>query len=66
MWRDDSGQGVLEYGLIIGLTAMVAIGALLVLGNDSDMTLARAAHALTTDPTATSATTPITAAKPAH
>jgi Flp pilus assembly pilin Flp len=42
--RDRSGQGVLEYGLILGLAAMVAIGALLVLGGGSASTIARAAH----------------------
>jgi pilus assembly protein Flp/PilA len=30
--RDESGLGVVEYGLILALVAMVAVGALLVLG----------------------------------
>lgn len=30
--RDESGQGLVEYGLIIGLVAIVAVGALLALG----------------------------------
>jgi len=46
--RDRSGQGVLEYGLILGLAAMVAIGALLVLGGGSASTFARAAHGMGT------------------
>ncbi|HMD02432.1 MAG TPA: Flp family type IVb pilin [Candidatus Baltobacteraceae bacterium] len=33
-WRDESGLGIVEYGLILALVAMVAIGALLVFGND--------------------------------
>ena len=44
--RDRSGQGVLEYGLILGLLAMVAIGALLMLGNDSNSSLVRAGHSI--------------------
>jgi pilus assembly protein Flp/PilA len=44
--RDQSGQGVLEYGLILGLAAMVAIGALLFLGAGSTSTFARAAHGM--------------------
>ncbi len=45
-WRDRSGQGVLEYGLILGLVAMVAIGALLVLGNDSSGSLTKAGNTM--------------------
>jgi pilus assembly protein Flp/PilA len=34
LWRDDEdGQGLAEYALILGLIAMVAIVALLFLGN---------------------------------
>jgi Flp pilus assembly pilin Flp len=47
--RDRSGQGVLEYGLILGLLAMVAIGALLVLGSGSNSTFARAGHSISGD-----------------
>jgi Flp pilus assembly pilin Flp len=48
LWRDRSGQGILEFGLVVGLVAMVVIGTLLVLGNNSEMTLARAGHAMDT------------------
>jgi Flp pilus assembly pilin Flp len=44
--RDRSGGGVLEYGLILGLAAMVAIGAVLILDGGSASTLARAAHGM--------------------
>ena len=30
--KDESGQGMVEYGLIIGLVAVVVIGALTLLG----------------------------------
>ena len=46
LWRDRSGQGVLEYGLILGLVAMVAIGALLVFGSGSASSLTRAGSAI--------------------
>jgi Flp pilus assembly pilin Flp len=46
LWRDRSGQGVLEYGLILGLIAMVAIGALMVVGSSSNTSLARAGASL--------------------
>jgi pilus assembly protein Flp/PilA len=32
IWKDESGQGMVEYGLIIGLIAIVVIAALLLLG----------------------------------
>ncbi len=38
-WRDESGFGVVEYGLILALVAMVAIGALLVLGTNLSSTI---------------------------
>jgi Flp pilus assembly pilin Flp len=31
-WHDEAAFGIVEYGLILALVAMVAIGALLVLG----------------------------------
>jgi Flp pilus assembly pilin Flp len=49
LWRDRSGQGALEYGLILGLVAMVAIGALLVLGSGSSSPLSRAGHSISGD-----------------
>ena len=30
--RDENGQGMVEYGLILGLIAIVAIGAIIALG----------------------------------
>jgi Flp pilus assembly pilin Flp len=59
--RDRSGQGILEYGLVAGLVAMVVIGTLLVLSSNSDMTLARAGQAMGT----ASGTSISTAAHPA-
>jgi Flp pilus assembly pilin Flp len=50
--RDESGQGILEYGLILGLCAMVAIGALMVFGSNSSTELARASQAINADTTA--------------
>ncbi|RDV84067.1 Flp family type IVb pilin [Ammonifex thiophilus] len=32
LWRDEEGQGMAEYGLILALIAIVVIGALTVLG----------------------------------
>ena len=33
-WRNDQGQGMVEYGLIIALIAAVVIGILVTLGDD--------------------------------
>jgi len=41
--RDRSGASVLEYGLIAGLVAMIAIAALVMLGNGSESSLNRSA-----------------------
>jgi pilus assembly protein Flp/PilA len=43
---DESGQGLVEYALIIALVAIVAIAALQVLGNKSSNTLSNAANVL--------------------
>jgi pilus assembly protein Flp/PilA len=32
-WKDENGQGLVEYGLIIGLIAVVVIAALTLMGN---------------------------------
>lgn len=32
LWKDESGQGMAEYGLILALVAIVVIGALTLLG----------------------------------
>jgi pilus assembly protein Flp/PilA len=50
---DDRGQGLVEYGLILGLVAMVAIGALLTLGGSVNTTFGGAANSLNTDPRTT-------------
>ncbi len=34
LWTEESGQGMAEYGLILALVAVVAIGAFLALGGD--------------------------------
>ncbi len=44
--KDDSGQGLVEYALIIALVAIVAIGALQVLGNKSNNSLTNASNNL--------------------
>ncbi|MFZ5631242.1 MAG: Flp family type IVb pilin [Bacillota bacterium] len=33
LWKEESGQGMAEYGLILALVAVVCIGAFVVLGN---------------------------------
>jgi pilus assembly protein Flp/PilA len=43
---EDSGQGLVEYALIIALVSLVAIVALQFLGNKSNNTLYNAANAL--------------------
>ena len=32
LWKEEEGQGLVEYGLIIGLVAVVVIGALTLMG----------------------------------
>ncbi|HEU4964605.1 MAG TPA: Flp family type IVb pilin [Bacilli bacterium] len=36
LWKEESGQGLVEYGLIIGLVAVVVIGALTLMGTSID------------------------------
>ncbi|MGE5653199.1 MAG: Flp family type IVb pilin [Bacillota bacterium] len=36
LWNDEAGQGMVEYGLIIALVAVVAIGALAAVGGQLD------------------------------
>ncbi len=52
---DECGQGTLEYGLVLGLIAMIAVGTLLLIGNDTDSSLYNSAAAIN------SASKPITA-----
>lgn len=44
--RDDEGQGLVEYALIIALVSIVAIAALKVLGNNASATLSSAASTI--------------------
>jgi pilus assembly protein Flp/PilA len=32
LWQEESGQGMTEYGLILALVSVVAIGALFIMG----------------------------------
>jgi pilus assembly protein Flp/PilA len=34
LWKDEAGQGMVEYGLILALVAIVVIGALTLIGTD--------------------------------
>jgi pilus assembly protein Flp/PilA len=46
MLRNDEGQGLVEYALIIALVSIVAIAALSVLGKKASNTLSNAAGSL--------------------
>jgi pilus assembly protein Flp/PilA len=46
MLRNDEGQGLVEYALIIALVSIVAIAALQVLGKKASNTLSNAANVL--------------------
>ena len=46
LMNDESGQGLVEYALIIALVAIVAIAALSVLGKKASNTLSNAANSL--------------------
>jgi pilus assembly protein Flp/PilA len=46
MLKDESGQGLVEYALIIALVSIVAIAALSVLGRKASNTLSNAADRL--------------------
>lgn len=39
LWRDEEGQGLVEYGLILALIAIVVIAALQTLGGKTAATL---------------------------
>ena len=44
--RDDAGQGLVEYALIIGLVSIIALAALSLLGGNSNNSLSNAANDL--------------------
>jgi pilus assembly protein Flp/PilA len=46
--REDEGQGLVEYGLILGLIAVVAIAALNATGTNVNAMLQRVANTLDT------------------
>jgi len=46
MLRDDAGQGLVEYALIIALVSIVAIAALQFLGKKASNTLSNAGNTL--------------------
>ena len=46
MFRHDEGQGLAEYALIISLIAIVAIVALMFLGNNISTTLSSVGNAI--------------------
>jgi pilus assembly protein Flp/PilA len=48
--RDENGQGMVEYGLILGLIALVAIGAVVFLGEGVDSIFTGAKAKLDTVP----------------
>lgn len=45
-WRDDSGQGLVEYALIIAVIAIVVIAALQLVGNKGNNSLMNASNIL--------------------
>lgn len=49
--KDEDGQGMVEYGLIVGLIAIVVIGALTVLGDRINGMFTEAGNALDTGAT---------------
>ena len=46
MLADDSGQGLVEYALVIALVALVAIAAMRVLGHKVSNALSNAANSM--------------------
>ena len=44
--KDENGQGMVEYGLILGLIAIAAIGALFILGPKISTLFGKATDAL--------------------
>jgi pilus assembly protein Flp/PilA len=48
-YRDEEGQALVEYALILGLVAVVAIGALTTLGTNVTAVLSQIANAIPGD-----------------
>ncbi len=46
LWRDERGQGLVEYALIVATVSLVAIAALNLLGKKANNTLSNAAASL--------------------
>ena len=46
LWSDESGQGLVEYALILALISVVAIGALTLIGTNANSILSTVAGAL--------------------
>lgn len=49
-FRDENGQGLVEYALIIGLIAVVVIVAVVLIGRVAKQRMNQAGEALSTDP----------------
>lgn len=46
LWKDEDGQGMVEYGLIIALVALAVIGLLITVGDELVATFTRIAGEL--------------------
>ena len=46
LWSDESGQGLVEYALILGLIAIVTVGALTLIGTNVNTMLTTMANGL--------------------
>ena len=63
--KDDEGQGLVEYALIIALISIVAIVALQFLGNKANNTLNNAGNSLSGNPHCRARTSTDRCARPA-
>lgn len=46
LMKDESGQGLVEYGLILGLVSVVCVAALTTMGSEINATLGNVNNAL--------------------